>query len=62
MASTCLRDAASAAADSGFFQDDPVVDEVQFLDSSLDPFLLSEDILEVKPVRLRPENRNILQH
>ena len=45
-----------------FFQDDPVVEEVHLLNPRLDPFLLSEDILQVEALCFRTQNRNILKH
>ena len=39
-----------------------MVDEIHLLNSSLDPFLLSEDILEVQFLFLRPEDGDVLQN
>src|SRR4030042_36295 len=46
---------------SDLLQENPVVDQVHLLDSSSYPFLLSKDVLEIKLVLFRPENRDILQ-
>ena len=39
-----------------------MVDEIHLLNSSLDSFLLSEDILEVQFLLLRPKDGDVLQN
>ena len=39
-----------------------MVDEIHLLNSSLDPFLFSKDVLEVQFLFLRPEDGDVLQN